>query len=429
MRQWNRKQRIVLIAIAAVAAVLLLVAILTGLGRPKATQADPGGLSLSVSMPTPEPLPAPEITFTEDEAQPLIASGRRHALGEGYPIAGQIHANRPLTAVTVTISCAYNSNPLYPYHFTVTFPEGSNIYSYRLDSADTLEGLSLTEQLDLSVLVTGVHTLKIIASCEGLKSEELLRVRFYVLGDEWEQIVPEDFNDSYAEALAFFKETERFCYRYQWVNGRSILADPDWEETYITTIEGLPAGTEWRVHVDAVPYFEKALAYMDTTFVRVQGTNGDSGVVRLADLVAEYSGCYVSRFTSSLKTISHHGFGTAVDLNATMAPNLNEAENTAVIDDEVRNQLVYNGIATADGKSYYDYTYNGSYELLHCGVPETVLNYLLYELAFYRSGFLWAHYYQSTSDGMHFTLSEHVWGSHEAPDGLRKVYEYIDSPA
>ena len=62
-------------------------------------------------------------------------------------------------------------------------------------------------------------------------------------------------------------------------------------------------------------------------------------------------------------------------------------------------------------------------------VPETVINYLLYELAFYRAGFQWGHYYISTSDGMHFTLTDNIRISHDGNDGLRKVFEYSETYA
>lgn len=426
MARWNRRQRLAICIAAALAGALLGVALLS-CGAPQHALGTRAPLTL---LEQASPAPEASFAFVEGPERPLMEDGYRHALGTGYPIAGEVRANYPLTGVTVTISCAYHSDPFYPYRYTVYFPEGSEVYTYRLDSTDTLEGTSITGQLDLAELRTGVHTLKVIASSEGAKSVELLRVRFYVMGDAWEQLVPEDFNDSYNEALAFFGgDTDRFCYRYQWVDRRYILADPDWEETYITTIEGLPEGETWRVHVDAVPYFERALAYLRGTYVRVSGTNGDSGPVLLADLVGTYDGCYVSRFTSSLQTISHHGFGTAVDLNAALSPNLNEAENKAVIDGEVRDHLAYNGIVTVDGVPCYDYTYDGAYDALLCGVPETVVNYLLYELAFYRAGFLWAHYYRSTSDAMHFTLSEFVYGSHDGAGGLRKVFDYLETPA
>lgn len=422
MKHWSRAQRAALIAATAAVCALLCVLLLQRAAA-RAGQA-PGRLEL---LPDAAPTPPPSMSFVEDAAQPMLEEGCRFVQGSAFTLSGEVRANRPLTGVTVTIDCAYNSDPFYPYRSSVYFPEGSAVYTCRLDQSEgTLEGASIASRLDLAQLRPGVHTLRLIASCEGAKSVELLRVRFFVLGDAWEQLVPEDFNDSYAEALAFFGEEARFCYRYQWVDGRYTMADPDWEEAYITTVAGLPEGETWRVHVDAAPYFERALAYLRGTYVRVSGTNGDSGVIPLASLVATYDGCYVSRFTSSLRTVSHHAFGTAVDLNASMQPNLNTAENIALIDGEVGELLAYNGIRQEGGVSYYDYTYSGSCAALLNGVPETVVNYLLYELAFYRAGFLWAHYYRSTSDGMHFTLSEFVTRKHDDGRGLRKVYEYIE---
>jgi hypothetical protein len=51
----------------------------------------------------------------------------------------------------------------------------------------------------------------------------------------------------------------------------------------------------------------------------------------------------------------------------------------------------------------------------------------LYELAFYRAGFQWGHYYVSTSDAMHFTLTDNIRISHDGNEGLRKVYEYSET--
>ncbi len=427
MGRWNRAQRTAILAATAVLGLLVGLLLLRRTGTAAGGGQTPNQMQL---LPQEVSEAAPSMIFVEDASQPMLDAGCRYAQGSDFPLAGEVRANRPLTGVTVTIDCAYNSDPFYPYRSSVYFPEGSEIYTCRLDQSEgTIEGVSIASRLDLSQLRTGVHTLKIIASCQGAKSVELLRVRFYVIGPEWEQLTPEDFNDSYDEALSFFGDEARFCYRYQWVSGRYTMADPDWEETYITTIAGLPEGTDWTVHVDAVPYFEQALAYLRGTHVRVSGTNGDSGVIPLASLVGTYNGCYVSRFTSSLRTISHHAFGTAIDLNATLAPNLNTAENIALIDDEVGDHLVYNGVKSENGLSYYDFTYSGGYEALLAGVPETVVNYLLYELAFYRAGFLWAHYYRSTSDGMHFTLSEFVYRKHDDGSGLKKVFDYLDAPA
>ena len=106
--------------------------------------------------------------------------------------------------------------------------------------------------------------------------------------------------------------------------------------------------------------------------------------------------------------------------------NRNVLSNRALILDEVRNHLAYNGIKTANGVSYYDFTYNGSCSATYRNVPQTVINYLLYELAFYRAGFGWGYYYDHACDGMHFTLSEMSASIHDTSGrSLRKVYQYI----
>lgn len=380
--------------------------------------------TLTVDYTPPTESPAPLITFRADPQHPM-PENELLTLGEAFSLCGTVYSNRNLTAVTVSVSCAHNVQPPYPYRQTVNL-SGLNTASYSLTDP-VGEGKSLSERVDFSAFKVGVHTLKIVASCDGMKSVEIYRCKFYVASEEWETITEENFTDSYPEALKFFGDKERFLYRYQWVNGRYILADPAWEAEYITTIQGYPDASPWLVHVDAVPYFEKAFDYLETTYLRVHGSNGDTGILPAAALITEYNGCYVSRFTSSLKSISHHTFGTAVDVNASMEPNKNVPENKALIADDVKQHLVYNGLVTTDDVTYYDFTYDGTYAPDPNGVPQTCVNYLLYELGFFRAGFDWAHYYRSTSDGMHFCLSEFVTYSHDHKEqGLRKVYVYCE---
>lgn len=372
--------------------------------------------------PSPTPTPTPFLTFSPEN---FPDEDGKLSLLEDYPLSGKIDSNYPLTAVILSDTCAYNDDPLYPYEQAVTFGPGGAAF-YQLADADTAEGLSLDELFDFSALTTGVHTLKLSAVCSGCeKLHELHEVSFYILSNDWERIKKSDFNGSYDAALAFFGDRERFCYRYQRVFGRYTVADPAWEDAYITSLDGF-CGRDWLVHIDAVPYYEKAFDYLRRTLIRVHGTNGDTGVLPLSHLIYTYNGSYVSRFTSSLKTISHHAFGAASDVNAKLTPNLNNKENKQLIDAEVRELLAYNGILTENGVSYYDFTYVGHYDLTENGVPESIVNYLLYELAFYRAGFLWGHYYKSTSDGMHFTLSDRVSTHHEDDGSLRKIFSYLD---
>lgn len=386
--------------------------------------ADPTGSADGVptpeTAPGPTPVPEPEIRFTPDAEKPFPAEGVILPLGQGYDLGGVITSNLPLESVSVSVSCERNAQPPYPYERSVRLPDGTT--EYRLDGNPSLSSL-----VDFSEFMVGIHTLTLSAACRGYKQERLLTCRFVVAGPDWEEISEANFPDSYPEALAFFGSEERFLYRYQWVEDRYILADPEWEKTYITQMPGLPEGEMWRVHVDAVPYLEKAMELLDTSLVRVHGTNGDTGILRASDLISTYNGCYVSRFTSSKKWISHHSFGTAIDINARMDPNKNEAENKELIQKEVREQLQYNGILEEDGLRYYDFSYSGSYDVDRNGVPQTCVNYLLYELGFFRAGFGWAHYYKASSDGMHFCLSEFITYDHEDPVmGLRKVFEYAD---
>lgn len=433
--EWSKKQTVLigLLAGVLVCAIMFLIAVAT---RPAETALldepeDEESIELveerAVTIAE-EATPPPDLSlfFRADSANPLPEDGSVLPLGGTYAIGGTVYSNYPLDSVTVTITCSHNSKKLYPYKKTVHLKRVSTgVYS--LSGAATDEGVSLASLVDFSELLVGVHTLKLSASVKGTRSVELARCSFYVLGDEWESITKDKFPDSYPEALKFFGSKERFLYRYQWVNGRYIVADPVWEKTYITMIKGYPDGMQWQVHIDAVPYFEKAFEYLESTYIRIHGANGDTGVIKAVSLITEYNGCYVSRFTSSLKSISHHTFGTAVDINASMDPNKNSDANHAVIDDDVKGHLVYNGILEENGVKYYDFTYDGAYQNDPNGVPQTCVNYLLYEFGFFRAGFDWAHYYKSTSDAMHFCLSEYVTHKHDDKKyGLRKVYEYIE---
>lgn len=380
------------------------------------------------NTPTPAPTasPAPEMTFVADPANPL--PGNRARVTGPYTLSGTVVSNVPITKVSVLLACDYNESGFYPYEKTVTLPVDSGVCSYTLtDAENTLEGASLNDLVAFEALQNGLHTLILTAYTETQPDPFTLAVhQFFVLNGPWKRLSADDFLNSYDETAAFFGgRTERFLYRYQPGYGRYIVADPDWEDAYITGVQA-DEGAPWLVHVDAVPYYEKAVHYLHTVHVRVHGTNGDTGVLPLMQLIDGYYGSYVSRFTSGKKYVSHHGFGTATDINATMAPNGNTKANQALIHREVDSLLAYNGILTENGIAYYDFTYSGQYACSMAGVPETVVNYLLYELAFYRAGFLWGHYYRTTSDGMHFTLTDQMYYSHDGGYGLRKVFAYAE---
>ena len=440
LQSWSKKRIFIICALGlvAVAGLFLVFGLaqsgsIIPLAAAESAQADatpavvkPDTWTVSLNYVPNTMAPEPVMIFRQDEEHPFPEDGYIHTLGEAFNLSGTIYSNRKLTAVTVSITCAHNAQQPYPYKKTVQLSD-TNTGSYSLNDPNTDSHRSLNELVRFGDLKTGVHTLRLYASCEGKRSVELFRWKFYVASEEWLTISRENFPDSYSEALAFFgKDKDKFLYRYQWVNGRYIMADPAWENQYITSIPAYPKGEPWLMHVDAVSYFQDAFHYLETSFLRVHGANGDTGILRASSLITEYNGCYVSRFTSSLQSISHHTFGTAVDVNASMNPNKNSMENKAVIDDDVKGHLTYNGLVTENGITYYDFFYDGEYETDPNGVPQTCVNYLLYELGFSRAGFQWAHYYKSTSDGMHFCLSEFVTYKHDGVFGLKKVKQYAE---
>lgn len=403
----------------SVTAGFLLLFLLFGIAcsAPETPPADP--IEESETLALTEPIPAPEpkamLEAGENGFPPM---GYRHPLGEDYVFAGKVKSTVPLKSLRVRIYSVYNADP-------AIYPADAVVYLHGENSMDA-DLSELTPLVDFSSFAPGVHILQLYAIGEDGMSLPITAVKFYVVGEVWEQLSSDVFFDSYPETMAFFKEdTEKFLFRYQWVQGRYVMADPDWEEAYITYRDAYPQGSRWSMHTDAVPNFERAIGFLENTYVRVSGTNGDSGILPLCALIKSYNGCYVPRFTSSKQYISHHSFGTAIDLNAGMQSNLNTLENKALIDDEVRDHLSYEGIFEDDGVKFYHFTYSGDYAEKFRDVPESVINYLLYELAFYRSGFTWAHYYAATSDGMHFALTEYVTGDHDGEQGLRKVFTYI----
>lgn len=381
----------------------------------------------TMELEQPAIAPRPVLNFVADVEYPLPTLETAHKFGRSAQLRGTIYSDMPLTAVRVSISCKHHDDEFYPYILIVNLLGDEKIYNYSLDDSATLEDTSINEMTRFADLQVGLHTLKIAAMVEGYdRFVDVTQTQFNVLSDEWKQIEKKDFNGTYDSAFAFFQDDEKFLCKYQWVYGRYIIFDPAWEDKYITSITAYPAEKTWLIHVDALPYYERLLPYLENTYLRVQGTNGDSGVRQLSELILSYAGTYVSRFTSSRKTISHHSFGTASDINSQMEPNLNKPENRELVDTEVREYLSYNGMRTEGGLSYYDFAYSGSYANTEIGIPESVINYLLYELAFFRAGFQWGHYYNSTSDAMHFTLTDAIARDHSSEQGLRKVYEYFD---
>jgi len=393
----------------------------------------PGASSIPESAPanTPAPPLTPEaasasVTFIEDAELRLPNMDENLPFGQRFNLYGLVQSTEPLVSITLTIDHMETENPLYPYVTTIMFDPAHNITSYSLEDAySPVNKVSLNDSVYFDQLLPGRHSFTLSASTETLDNVMLVSNDFIVNEQsEWLQLYSNNFRNNYLKALAFFKEPERFLFKYKFAEGHHITTDPEWVKKYITSIEGVNERT-WKVHVDAIPYFKKAARYLENTYVRVQGNGHDSGIIKLTELIKTFNGSYNSRFVTDKTFISHHAFGTAADFNAEMVPNNNDIGNHAIIKHEVGDCLKFNGIIENGRKSYYDFTYTGEWQEYYKEVPTSVINYLLYELAFYRAGFGWGYYYAHTCDAMHFTLTERDISEHsDADTGLRKVFKY-----
>lgn len=394
---------------------------------PEATGALPSAAptatpAVETSAPTDAPQPQGEISFNESASLPIPSMNEDVPYGQPLCFGGTVSSRSPILSVSAVIYSGSNAVITQ----SVSFSEAQNMTSVELvDRTFPAEGnQSLTAKVRFETLSVGTYTIKLFATAVGTSSTLLKSSQFRVVRNEWNQLISNNLRNNYAYALSFFGSRDEFLFRYKWDNGRQITVEPSWLNSHFTSVTS-PAGKTWYVHKKAAPFYNEAINYMSSTYVHVGGTY-DSGVIRLWDLVASYDGILNTRFVSDRTFVSHHAFGTAIDLNASMDANRNVLSNRNLIRDEVQNHLVYNGIKERNGIKYYDFTYNGSHSSTHRNVPTTIINYLLYELAFYRAGFGWGYYYVHACDGMHFTVSEMPASIHDTSSrSLRKVFQYI----
>lgn len=344
-----------------------------------------------------------------------------------YNIHGSIYTSSPLILVAADFTSLGSSKSVSE---TVTFDPEANVRGYSLENESLpLEGKSLDTLFDIRTLRPGRYrfTLKAATAAQP-EPVTLLSVECKIVDTDRIILTQNKFDDNYYDALEFFGgDTDKFIFHYSLKDTRDIATENDWRNTYIVE------SSLGRVHQDAVPYFETAYHYLTNTYIRVDIQSPRSGkitkgLVMSLDKLIDKDTTYVPRFQSNLAYVSHHTLGTAIDVNDNMYPNFNILTNHDLIGSEVRNHLVYNGIqTTSEGLSYYHFTYDGSYSARYFKIPKTILNYLLYELAFFRAGFEWGYYYETACDGMHFMLTENDVNRHMHSDiGLRKVFEYIE---
>lgn len=360
---------------------------------------------------------------------PLPVAGEVLQKELDFNLHGSIYSNSPLTSVTAMFQ-PKGGKDKDGATATVTFDPASNVTSYSLVSkTEPVEGRSLDAIMDASTLSVATYTFTLTATSSAQTSPVTLHsAEVKVEKVDAFKLEQNKFDDNYSEAFAFFGgDTSQFLFNY-WLRGdRDVSTATEWRDAHLVDS---PFGG--RCHVMALPYFEKAKEYIDSTYIKVDvlhrsGSVREGKVMPLKTIMDNDASPYVPRFQSNMEYVSHHCLGTAIDVNETLYPNLNIITNHDLIGDDVKNHLRFDGIRTDDkGQQYYSFFYDGAYTSMYKRVPKTIINYLLYELAFYRAGFQWGFYYETACDAMHFMLSENDPNKHmDSETGLRKIYDYI----
>ncbi len=360
---------------------------------------------------------------------PLPVDGQELEKDWCYNLHGAIYSATALTGATATLTPKDKGKE---QSVTVTFDPAAGVMAWSIDEDwQTVEQSSLNDGLNFKLCAAGDWTLSISATTVGHPdSVPLYSSTFKIVQVKTHRLTQNLFDDNWDEIYAFFGgDTEQFLFQYWPSNKNSsefISTDQDWVKQYIVKSELHGAS----VHAAALENFNLASEYLQSSYIKVNSLKYQNAkVVQLDKLIGGGNvGTRVPRFQKNWEYISHHSFGTAADINSKVYPNTNVETNHALIGDDVRDNLSYDGIGVDEkGQQYYEFTYTGSYKGYTDRIPNTIINYLLYELAFYRAGFSWGYYYETTCDAMHFMLTELDLNKHMDSDvGLRKVYEYYN---
>ena len=307
-------------------------------------------------------------------------------VGQSFSLRGTIYSQEPLQEVRVTIYDATGTAVISQLE-TLT---ASKTYQYSLRNIDA--------RVKFGSLGSGSKRLVITARTGG--QIHTLASAAFTVEYPWVQVPKRTNLDAY-----FGNESYRFYYQRVSTAGREITVDPQWVQENIVTLPFCHKPYN-QVHATAQWAFAAARAAIASTIVTVQYDDGQVSFP-LESLVLGHvgDGCYVPRLTQSL-SVSGHSFGLTIDLNTGLAVNGQVAGSDAnyqKILAEVAKLSYVDGI-TWDGTSYHTLRYRGSIPATGT-LPEALMNYVLYELAFYPYGFYWGGYFSST-DAMHFTLFE-----------------------
>lgn len=371
-----------------------------------------------------EPVGYEGIQFQPCPEVPMIREGEVLQRGLDFNLHGSIYTDSPLTSVSAEMVPLTGDGAAVSKKVTFLPEQSITAYSLTTKAYDSID-----KAFDIKRLKAGQYRFTLTATTLAqAEPVTLVQANCNIVTMKKHTLTQNKFDDNYSDALEFFHgDTKAMLFPYYIGDGRGIGTDVFWRDAHIVR------SSLGRVNIHAVPNFEAANYYLRNTYLRVSMLNHYTGVAAegstmlLRDLV-DKSTPYVPRFQSNLEYLSHHTLGTAIDVNDNMYPNANIPRNHDLIGGEVRNHLTYLGIKTDEtGIRYYDFAYDGSYSARYNKVPKTIINYLLYELAFFRAGFEWGFYYETTCDAMHFMLTENDINRHMHTDiGLRKVYEYID---
>ena len=385
--------------------------------------------------PTPVELLDKDSNTIEFKWECMPREGTAIVLGQSFSIEGKIVSDHPITKVKLIV---WNTNDNSREIEVSARQSDMEALEYSLNG---YEG-SLNSMASFSRLKLGEKRIELICS-NGIETDVVLwRASFNV--SEWVTLTRDKIHTTGYDSLYELIGDASFLFRYKLREraSRRIYIDDEWYNRYITSIEF--RGHNFKVHTAAYDKFKEAFDYINGSWVCMSYSDGSStGVFKLSEIVNPNpaDGAYVARFQdASMSKISHHSFGTCIDLNSNIPVNQirvnadGSDENWVQIKDAV-SKLTYDGLKTVDGKeNVYCFSFSGERKGQKL-VPDALINYIMHELAFARAGFYWGGYFGSGSDAMHFTLAEindsHVtypeW-SDATPDHerIQKVFEYAE---
>ncbi len=394
---------------------------------------DAGKYNPMQPTPTPVELLGESSNTIEFKWELMPREGATIVLGQSFSIEGKIVSGQPITKVQLIVwNVSENSKEIE----VSARQSDMGALEYSLNG---YEG-SLNSMASFSRLKNGDKRIELICSNGAETDVVLWRANFTV--SEWATLTRDKIHTTGYDALYELIGDDSFLFKYKLREkaSRRIYIDDEWYNRYIRSIEF--GGHNFKVHTAAYDKFKEAFDYINSSWICMSYSDGSStGVFSLSEIVKPNpaDGAYVARFQdASMSKISHHSFGTCIDLNSNIPVNQirvsadGEDENWAQIKSAV-SKLTYEGLKTVDGKdNVYCFSYSGERQGQML-VPDALINYIMHELAVAGAGFYWGGYFGSGSDAMHFTLAEindsHVtypeW-SDATPDHerIQKVFEY-----